>query len=257
MGAARGDSATEQEHLPSLRQAVEGIRRAALALDRYHARWGAHGSIDGAVLREATATAPEPFELRRPAHPQRSAPTAASTHWSPQRRAGEPLSRSDDLYALGVAVVNLVNTTLPSTNPANAVSTEVTRHLAELWDAATAWSPSRRPTSGTELLALVERVAAAVRESSYAEGGPHASAAASSADAARRVAQARRAHRLAQTLPPHVHLRRPRDPMRVRAPLGKGHYPDMPLPTLWVAVLVTMLCSVYLLPLYFMLFPAS
>jgi hypothetical protein len=31
----------------------------------------------------------------------------------------------------------------------------------------------------------------------------------------------------------------------------------MPLPTGWVAVLVAILCSVYLLPIYFMLFPSG
>lgn len=227
---------------------VTVVRSAALALDRYHARNGVHGAFCAEALvvgtnGEVTILPPSP-----------ASGADLYPYWSPQRRAGEAPRVSDDLYALGVIAVELLQAA--DRDEADADAARRLGRAEAVMRTLTSWSPSERPASGAELVRALD---AATHD---AGAGPRHSTGAGSAvrggnepasAAASRVALARRAHRLAQTTPPRP-VRPPR-PRQVRAPLGKGHYPDMPLPTGWVAALVLILCSVYLLPLYFMLFP--
>jgi hypothetical protein len=248
-------------------RAVGLVRAAALALDRFHARQ----AVVGMAISETAvhgALTPAMFVMReddgmfvRAAIPDDRLSADARAYWSPQRRGGEPARASDDLYALGLiaeAVFTAAEQTAPTTNEHSvgllADARMVMRPL-------TALAPAARPTSGAEVARDLDRilVAAILRPPA---SGVHPDAhpqpqmpAEPSWAAASRVAQARRAHRLAQTLPPRP--LRPHRPAQVRAPLGRGHYPDMPLPLGWVAAIVIVLCSVYLLPLYFMLFPAG
>jgi serine/threonine protein kinase len=74
--------------------------------------------------------------------------------------------------------------------------------------------------------------------------------------AARRVAQAREARRLMLAELPDRGGRERIQPVRTaHHPVQRRDYPDFPLTGGWVAVLVVVLCSVYLFPIYYMLFP--
>lgn len=236
-------------------RALALVRASALALDRFHARQPVHGALSPqafVVGADDLVSVEEPVTSH-----QLTTDTAA--YWSPQRQAGQPPRASDDLYALGLIAEQLLWSADMHVRAAGANADAVLTAAEALVRALTSWSPAERPASGAEVAQALDRVM------SVAEALPGTSQAGKEAApripmeapwaAAERVSQARRAHQLAQTTPP-----RPARPVRqaqVRAPLGKGHYPDMPLPLPWVAAIVVVLCSVYLLPIYFMLFPAG
>jgi serine/threonine protein kinase len=74
--------------------------------------------------------------------------------------------------------------------------------------------------------------------------------------AAIRVAQAREARRpMFAELPDRGRRERIQPVRTAHHPIQRRDYPDFPLPGGWVAVLVVVLCSVYLFPIYYMLFP--
>ena len=108
------------------------------------------------------------------------------------------------------------------------------------------WAPAERFASGAALAQELDRVAArplAGQEPPWA--------------AARRVAQARAG---VPTRPCRPRRRTAHDaaPGRPALPshpiIRSSNYPDMPLAGRWVAIVVVVLCSIYLFPLYFMLF---
>jgi hypothetical protein len=214
-----------------LERALALVRGAALAVDALHARQIVHGSLE-----------PSAFQLDAEDHvsllPPPDAPARA--YWSPQRRAGEPARESDDLYALGLIARALLATVPPDAGEAARLP-----ELDAVLRAHLSWAPSERFASGAALAQELERVAArppAGQEPPWA--------------AARRVAQARAALRLALATPP---AHRPRHhtrpaPLPSHPIIRSSNYPDMPLAGRWVAIVVVVLCSVYLFPLYFMLF---
>ena len=239
----------------TLERALTLVQASALALDRHHSRRAVHGVITPAAFAvheddRVTIVPPADDDLTT---------IDAAAYWSPQRQAGEPARLSDDLYALGVIATQLLRAAgtfaAAHDEPGNGLSLDAEMLLRPL----TAWAPSGRPASGAELVRVVHR-AVPLPVATLPSGagdmlGPARPHVEPPWAAARRVAQARRAHRLAQATPPQP-TRQPRA-AQVRAPLGRGHYPDMPLPTVWVAAIVVVLCGVYLFPLYYMLFPSG
>lgn len=185
-------------------------------------------SVDGAPGREGWP----------PRSPTNAPPDRE--YWSPQRQAGEPARPADDLYALGL----IARALLASATPADGEAARLPA-LDAVLGAHLSWAPSERFASGAALAQELDRVAARTitgQEPAWA--------------AARRVAQARAAHRLALDTPPaHRPRRRTRSaPLPSHPIIRSSNYPDMPLAGRWVAIVVIVLCSVYLFPLYFMLF---
>jgi serine/threonine protein kinase len=216
----------------SLERALRLVRAAALAVDALHARQIVHGSLspstiliaaDDSVTLLLADQSPAPVDGM----------DSTRDYWSPQQLAGEPARPADDLYALGLIAGELL---------ADHLSPKIETVL----QAQRSWSPSERFASGAELVHELDRAAAPppirAQEPAWA--------------AARRVAQARAAHRLALETPPDHRPRRRIQPAPIPSHpiLRRSNYPDLPLPGRWVAILVAVLCSVYLFPLYFMLF---
>ena len=237
----------------TLERALTLVQASALALDRYHSRRAVHGAIGPAAFAvheddRVTIVPPADDDLAR---------VSVTAYWSPQRHAGEPPRPSDDLYALGVIATQLLRAAGAVSTPYDEPGNDLRLDSELLLRPLTAWAPSERPASGAELVRVVGRAvplsAAALPSGAGDMLGPARPHVEPPWAAASRVAQARRAHRLAQATPPRP-TRQPRA-AQVRAPLGRGHYPDMPLPTIWVAAIVVVLCGVYLFPLYYMLFP--
>jgi len=268
------------ERLP-LGRVLALVRGAAQAVDALHARRAVHGSLEPSAFGvddedrvallppevapppppDAPAPADHPGDARplgaRPSWPARSSvdgapgregwPPRSSTnappdreYWSPQRQAGEPARPADDLYALGL----IARALLASATPADGEAARLPA-LDAVLGAHLSWAPSERFASGAALAQELDRVAARTitgQEPAWA--------------AARRVAQARAAHRLALDTPPaHRPRRRTRSaPLPSHPIIRSSNYPDMPLAGRWVAIVVIVLCSVYLFPLYFMLF---
>ncbi len=268
-----GRPRTFQEVLASrerltLERALALVRAAALAVDALHAHQRIHGSLEPAsfqvdgedrvtLLPPGSAPSPDGSEDARPLGarqstqerpprfsapgstlPADSAPSRA--YWSPQRQAGEPARPTDDLYAVG-----LVASALLTGAPNGPLESPLPDKVAAVLRAQRSWAPSERFASGAELAHELDRAAArppVSQEPAWA--------------AARRVAQARAAHSLALATPPDRRPRKrvPPAPIPSHPILRHSTHPDLPLPGRWVVVLVAVLCSVYLFPLYFMLF---
>ena len=229
------------QQLP-LERALALVRGAALAVDALHARRVTHGALQPASFHVDAVdrvTLLPPGEA--PGGPERPVPATsagvgsdpARAYWSPQRRVGEPPRNADDLYALGLIAANLL-------------SGHGSPKIDAVLLAQRAWSPSERFASGAALASELDRASARTIRS-------HEPAWA----AARRVAQARAAHRLALSTPPSHRPRRRTRPASIPSHpiLRRSNYPDMPMAGRWVAVVVAVLCSVYLFPLFYMLFP--
>ena len=239
----------------TLERALTLVKASALALDRYHSRRAVHGAISPAAF---AAREDDQVTIVPQAGDDLTTINAAA-YWSPQRRAGEPPRLSDDLYALGVIATQLLRAAGAVTTTDNELGDGLSLDTEILLRPLTAWSPAERPASGAELVRVVHRAVPLPGATLPSGAGDTLRPARPFVEppwaAASRVAQARRAHRLAASTPPRP-TRQPRA-AQVRAPLGRGHYPDMPLPTVWVAAIVVVLCGVYLFPLYYMLFPAG
>jgi serine/threonine-protein kinase len=246
-------AAAEQPLTPARTLAL--VRASALALDRFHARQAVHGTLSPQLFR---VDGDDHVVVRPPAAVDGPS-VHAPAYWSPQRRAGQPPRTADDVYALGLIAELLLNAT---DTAAIADDPFIRARLAAaeaLVRALTSWSPAERPASGAEVVRALDHASEshAVAHTTGLADAPAAPRLPAEPPwaAAERVSQARRAHQLALRTPPRPD--RPARPPRVRAPLGKGHYPDMPLPLPWVAAIVVVLCSVYLMPIYFMLFPSG
>lgn len=244
-----------------LDRALALVRVLALAVDALHAHQRVHGSLNLATVQ---VDGEDRVTLLPPSIGAES--DEARTYWSPQRQAGEPAGHTDDLYALGLIAAALLSG--PPDHPADRPLTD---EIEAVLRAQRSWAPSERFASGAELAAELERAAALTPSTpgpsllpppesevrgkgffSHPDAGGRATEPAWAA--ARRVAQARAAHRLALAELPD---RGSRERIRtiVRHPVDRRAYPDFPLSGGWVAVLVVVLCSVYLFPIYFMLFP--
>jgi len=265
----------EEAPLPDDR-ALELLRGAATALDAFHARSSVHGSLGAETLRERsdgrvvldppdeTATLSRSGERTR--------------YWSPQRKAGERARRTDDLFALGVVARECLSErrssdptpeqidrrTVRSDDPGSTgLVPSVDRVLAR----QLATAPSERYASGAALLQDLERAVrgwsdtspdSAAHSNSRAEPVvPSARSTSPASSWSRRFGgyERRRAApgaRLTLAELPDSH-RRIAQPARRRI-TRRNDYPDLPLPGVAVLAIVAVLCSVYLFPLYFMLF---
>ena len=229
---------TSGEHLP-LERTLALVRAAALAVDALHARQVVHGALQPSSFQvdgEDRVTILPPDSGPGTA----GSPGSARAYWSPQRQAGEPARPVDDLYALG-----LIARALLTGAPSGGVEATLPPRIEAVLEAHLSWAPSERFASGAELAQELDRAAARPRTSQEPAWA-----------AARRVAQARAAHRLALATPPtHRPRRRARPaPIPSHPILRQSNALDLPLSGRWVAILVAVLCSVYLFPLYFMLF---
>jgi hypothetical protein len=272
--AERGRSfeAVLRDGTPLSRERALGmLRGAAEAIDSFHARTGPHGSIH---LRALLETGDGQVRLLPPDALSACSDDPRLRHYlSPQRLAGEPARVPDDLFALGVVAIHLLtartasdldsspaanNATVPSQRVADAdLPAAVKRAL--LTQLSTA--PASRFASGT---ALVGELARAFAVSITSAGD----------DRANRTGQGT-AHLQGgeaawnRRFGPHGRLRVAPDsdlvldelpdsdgslsrPSRRRVS-RRTDYPDLALPGALVLVIVTVLCSVYLFPLYYML----
>lgn len=250
------------ERLPRER-ALALVYAAAGAVDAVHARQAIHGSIS---LSSFQLDGDDRVVLQPPddGRPAEDTPDPARAYWSPQRQAGEPARRADDLYALGlIADALLTGRSTTQTSPELSIPPEIEVVLR----AQRSWAPSERFASGAELARELDRAARRALGSSAAilpcaglnalPGAPeHPSDDEPAWAAAHRVAQARAARQLALAELPDRGIRDHAQPMQAaHNPIQHRDYPDLPLPGGWVVALVVVLCSVYLFPLYFMLFP--
>lgn len=245
------------------------VRGAAGALDAFRAREGLHGALDSeafVVDGDGRVTLCHPRE-------REDGPGAADLrpYLSPQRRAGEPPRPADDLYALGVVAYRLLLGRLPSSAVGgqrvtrDGVPPEVERVLVTQLSTA----PSRRFASGTEFVQELQQA--------FAAGGAPASGSRQAGDGgsarlglavrptsetgawwhpvgAWRVRAAPITSLALSELPDGA---RPTARSVGRRVSRRTDYPEITLPGVWVVVIVTVLCSVYLFPLYFMLIRAS
>ena len=226
----------------SLERALALVRAAAQALDALHARRVTHGALQPASFHvddRDRVTLPPPGEA--PGSEERPMPATSASmgsdraraYGSPQRQVGEPPRNADDLYTLGLIAADLL-------------SGHCSPKIDAVLRAQRSWSPSERFASGAELACELDRAAARPirsHEPSWA--------------AARRVAQARAAHRLALSTPPSYRPQRRARPASIPSHpiLRQSSSIDMPLAGRWVVILIAVLCSVYLFPLFYMLFP--
>jgi serine/threonine protein kinase len=253
----------------SLTRAFALTSNAALAIDRLHARGRVHGAITPAsfVIQQD-----DRIELQGDGLTTNLAPGAESDrHYrSPQQLAGEPDRVSDDLYALGLVAYTLFFGRLPggeappsdrSSHRPDATdetdeSSDIRRHHVDAaLRAQLTWSPSGRPATGA---ALVREIARAM--------APDSTVAADHGDedlAGRRALigpPAAMGGRMARANLPAPDPRRQVSTSRPTAThatrrVGSSSDPiDVPLAGRWVTAIAIVLCSVYLLPLYFMLF---
>jgi serine/threonine protein kinase len=290
------------ERLP-LERALALVRAAVRAVDAVHARSAIHGSISPSSFQ---IDGDDRVTLQPPDGGQFAGDDLAPAreYWSPQRHAGEPARRADDLYALGLIANALLTGRRPTDLQSNAPTLPVGRtadpgalvrfpestvpaEIAAVLRAQLSWAPSERFATGAELARELDRAAERALEppagtfpplplgEGWGEGSPslprtgvtrvlgegappgdsaHPRDQEPAWAAARRVAQARAARRLALAELPDRGIRERALPIAYH-PIQHRDYPDFPLPGGWVAVLVVVLCSVYLFPLYFMLFP--
>ena len=257
------------EPLPCAR-ALALLRSAAAALDAFQARHGAHGAIGpGAFLLkvEGAVTLCSPGEASAaPGHATRR------RYLSPQRLAGEAARPADDLFALGILAVELL-VGRPGPGADNASSAGLSGLLAHLDQSElapdvrrvlrsqVATAPGYRFASGAAFVGELERAYAGQPfgdglHQAGGAGGNLGHRAASDAAWNRRFG-------------PRGRLRVAPDADLVLAELPDGDgplsrpprrrisrrtdYPDLALPGVLVLAIVTVLCSVYLFPLYYML----
>jgi serine/threonine protein kinase len=283
-----GQSRTLQEILASgeplpLERALALVRGAALAIDAMHARQAIHGSIEPALFQ---VDDDDRVTLRPPGTGPLAddGPVTVGEYWSPQQHAGEPARRSDDLFALGLIAGVLLTGHRPSELQAGAPrppgGPSLPTEIEAVVRAQLSWAPSERFASGAELARELERAASRAippltRTSPFRPEGEGRGEASSPLPrragevevrapsehepawaAARRVAQARESRRLMLAELPDRGRRERIQPVRTaHHPIQRRDYPDFPLSGGWVAVLVVVLCSVYLFPIYYMLFP--
>lgn len=268
----------------SLPRALDLLLLLGRELDRLHARGIVHGAVRPwqAAVRPDDAYAPGvAVTLGAPPAPRAAAPRPTPTsadaehlaaapvpgpeldaaYRSPQLLAGEDARPADDLYALGVIAYELLTGALPFAAGAAASSSRrpippaeqgaglppaVERVLLAQLSAA----PAGRFATGLQFVRELERAAAPDR----APGRPASIADLMSPPPVlptfRRAPAERGAQQLALAELPDV-TRVPRTPPRRRR-VRRTDYPELGLPGLWVVVIVVVLCSVYLLPGYFM-----
>ncbi len=244
------------------------VTSAARALDLLHARGRIHGAISPAsflvqsngrvLLREA---GPMPEDA--------GDADEARTYWSPQRLAGEPARRSDDLYALSLVALTLfVGDLSTEDRPAGTrmamPSHDDPEHAAALSRIDTAlraqlgWSPSGRPASGAEIVREIARALTASDNfgSATQHAPPHTDRRSQWTAPAETVRRPARPEDVAPASPrgtPAPHLT---PPSAARRRVHTSDPLDMPLAGKWVTAIAIILCSVYLLPLYYMVFQA-
>ena len=233
------------------------LRAAARSVDQWHARSGFHGTVTPSAFllsSEGTVTLLAPGALESldgdPAGVDR---LDGQRYWSPQRRAGEVPGFADDLYALGQLAQALF--ALVALDAACAARVE------KVLRAQRGWSLSARYASGAELVRELANAVVPPTEPGRTLSNEAASGAATRWHdgqpryRARRVAPGAVAHRLTLTERPDASLRERAQQIEVvHHPIRHRHYPHLSLPGGWVVAVVAILCSVYLFPLYYMLF---
>lgn len=246
------------------------VRAAAGALDAFHAREGLHGALESEAF---VVDSDGGVTLRHPSEREVIAGSAdVRPYLSPQRRAGEPPRPADDLYALGVVAYRLLLGRLPTSavSGQRVVRDDVPPDVERVLLTQLATAPSRRFASGAELIQELEQAFAAGRavagdgDGLFAEGasrGPGLAVRPTTESGAWwhpvGAGRMRAAPITSLALSELPDGPGPAARSAGRRVTRRNDYPEIGLPGLWVVVIATILCSVYLLPLYFMLFRAS
>ncbi|MDP8924986.1 MAG: hypothetical protein M3O34_19235 [Chloroflexota bacterium] len=278
------DRLLEEEGPLPLPSVLNLLRSLGRELDRLHARGTIHAAVrpwqvdvrPGGTLGPGVAVTLGATPGSRAAAP-RPAPTSAyaerlaaapvpdperdAAYRSPQLLVGEDARPADDLYALGVIAYELLTGALPFEAGAAASPTRrpvppvergcrlppaVERVLLAQLSAA----PAGRFATGLQFVRELERAAAPDRAPDRPASIADLLSRPSARPTFRRVPSGPGARQLALAELPDV-TRAPLDPPRRRR-VRRNDYPDLGLPGLWVVVIVVVLCSVYLLPGYFM-----
>ena len=214
-------------------------------------------SSGGACRPEVAATATDGYAGAASPSAEREA-----AYRSPQLLAGEDARTMDDVYALGVIAYELLTGSLPFApgtaaslarrpRPPGALNVELSAAVGGVMLAQVKAAPSSRFTTGLLFVSELERAAspnrASVRPASIADliSPPTA------LPASHRARAVMAARDLALAEMPNMTGVSPDHP-RPRL-VRRTDYPSFGLPGLWVAVIVVVLCSVYLLPGYYML----
>ena len=261
-------------------RALELLRPLAREIDRLHARGRIHGAVRPwrIVVEPAEASNSATRVVLWPNVPSGDVPriglpgddAGTSPSWterdaayrSPQLLAGEEPRPLDDLYALGVVAYELLTGALPFEVGTYASPTrrpippgdrcpELPPAVEGALLAQLSAAPSSRFATGLQFTLELERAAALDRAATRPASIADLISPPTAFPTFRRAPAGLRARNLALAELPDV-ARIPRDQPRRRR-VRRNDYPDLGLPGLWVAVIVVVLCSVYLLPAYYML----
>jgi len=258
-----------------LARALSMLARVARDIDRLHAR----GVVHGTVRPWRVTVGPDDAARLLPPHGPTGgvadavpALTLDARYRSPQVLAGEDARAADDLFALGMIAWDMLAGDAPSSAAQHAAEASAVSPpddvrgrpaagatlppaVADVLRAQTGAAPSGRFGSGARFVAELERAASPDarfgQPKSIAELMPSATFARPTADLDPVAGTARRHGGLTLAeLPemPSAHRERPL-PRRIR----RMDYPALGLPGFWAAVLAVVLCSVYLLPAYYII----
>lgn len=267
----------------ALPRALHLLRPLAREIDRLHARGIVHGDVrpwrivvtsgstaadagvalsPGVASDAARSVGPRSDGVDRPDGAPSGLAERDAAYRSPQLLAGEDARPSDDLYALGVVAYELLTGRLPfivgtAASPARRpippgdVGVDLPDEVGRTLLAQVGAAPAGRFATAQQFVGELERAVspdrASVRPASIADlmSPPLAP------PTFRRARGGLAARQLALAELPDA-ARAPRHPQRPRR-VRRNDYPELGLPGLWVAVIVVVLCSVYLLPGYYML----
>ena len=267
-----------------LKLALAVLRPLAREIDRLHARGTIHGAVrpwhvivvgDPAAsgtnveagFSKGSDAVPAGWALvstrdGRPADVTTPDAELDAAYRSPQLLSGEDARPLDDLYALGVVAYEMLAGRLPFEQgtlgsparraaPPGESGAGLPDGVERVLLAQVSASPASRFATGQHFIRELERAAEPNLRSDRATSIAELMSPPTALPTMRRVSAGLAARQLALAELPDV-ARTPRHRARPRH-VRRTDYPNFGLPGRWVAVIVAVLCSVYMLPGYYML----